>query len=144
MARRVLVIEDEENILLSLQFVLERAGYQVHSARTGQEGLCAIRRDRPDLVILDLMLPDISGYEVCQQARRDPSLAAMPILVLTARAQEAEREKGLDVGATEYVTKPFRVSDLLARVSRLLDSPRSDVRSPGSGVRGLEPGGSGS
>ncbi len=135
MARRVLVIEDEENILLSLQFVLERAGYQVHSARTGQEGLCAIRRDRPDLVILDLMLPDISGYEVCQQARRDPSLAAMPILVLTARAQEAEREKGLDVGATEYVTKPFRVSDLLGRVRRLLDGPTSEARSPESGAR---------
>ena len=120
MAKRVLVVEDEANIMLSLVFVLEREGYEVRSATTGRDGLAEMRRQPPDLVILDLMLPDVSGYEVCQQARRDPALAETPILVLTARAQEAERQKGLDVGATEYVTKPFRVADLLGRVARLV------------------------
>jgi len=119
-AKRILVIEDEANILLSLVFVLEREGYTVRTATTGQEGLAALRAERPDLVILDLMLPDISGYDLCQQLRRDPAFAAVPILMLTARAQEAERHKGLAVGATDYVTKPFRVADLLARVARLV------------------------
>ena len=118
--RRVLVIEDDANILLSLEFVLEREGYEVRSATSGSEGLAAMRRDRPDLVILDLMLPDLSGYEVCQQARREPELADTPILVLTARAQDAERQKGLQSGASEYVTKPFRVADLVDRVDRLV------------------------
>ena len=121
----MLVIEDEANILLSLVFVLEREGYAVRTATTGREGLAALREERPDLVVLDLMLPDVDGYELCQQARQDPALATTPILMLTARAQEAERRKGLDVGATEYVTKPFRVADLLGRVARLLaDEPR--------------------
>ena len=114
------MIEDDANILLSLEFVLEREGYDVRSATSGREGLAAMRRDRPDLVILDLMLPDLSGYEVCQQARHEPELAETPILVLTARAQEAERQKGLQIGATEYVTKPFRVANLVGRVARLV------------------------
>lgn len=123
MAKRVLIIEDEANILLSLVFVLEQEGYEVRSATTGRDGLAEMTRERPDLVILDLMLPDVSGYEVCQQARRDPTLADTPILVLTARAQEAERQRGLAVGATEYLTKPFRVADLRERVAHLLSSP---------------------
>ena len=120
--RRVLVIEDEANILLSLRFVLEQAGYEVRAVTTGSEGLDELRQQRPDLLILDLMLPDFSGYEVCQQVRADAQLADLPILMLTARAQQAERHKGLEVGATEYVTKPFRVADLLARVGRLTGS----------------------
>ena len=123
--KRVLVIEDEKNILLSLVFLLEREGYEVRSATTGGDGLAEMRRQRPDLVILDLMLPDLSGYEVCQEARRTPDLAETPIIVLTARAQEAERHKGLEVGATEYVTKPFRVADLLSRVARLAAPERT-------------------
>jgi DNA-binding response OmpR family regulator len=123
MAKRVLIVEDEANILLSLVFVLEQEGYEVRSATTGRDGLAEMTRERPDLVILDLMLPDVSGYEVCQQARRDPALADTPILVLTARAQEAERQKGLAVGATEYLTKPFRVAELRERVAHLLSSP---------------------
>ena len=130
--KNVLVVEDEANILLSLTFVLEREGYDVRSATTGQDGLALMERARPDLVILDLMLPDISGYEVCRRARRDPRLAATPILVLTARAQEAERQRGLEMGATEYVTKPFRVADLLARVARLLEGQASEVQGPKS------------
>ena len=123
MAKRVLIVEDEANILLSLVFVLEQEGYEVRSATTGRDGLAEMTRERPDLVILDLMLPDVSGYEVCQQARRDPALADTPILVLTARAQEAERQRGLAVGATEYLTKPFRVAELRDRVAHLLSSP---------------------
>jgi DNA-binding response OmpR family regulator len=135
-AKRVLVIEDEENIMLSLTFVLEREGYEVSSARTGQEGLVQMRQKRPDLIILDLMLPDVSGYQVCEEARRDPGLADTPILVLTARAQEVERQKGIDVGATEYLTKPFRVAHLLARVASHLDGPQAAQRlpMPGSGA----------
>jgi DNA-binding response OmpR family regulator len=122
-AKRILIVEDEANILLSLVFVLEQEGYEVRSATTGRDGLAEMTRERPDLVILDLMLPDVSGYEVCQQARRDPALADTPILVLTARAQEAERQKGLAVGATEYLTKPFRVAELRGRVAHLLSGP---------------------
>jgi len=118
--KRVLVIEDEANILMSLVFVLEREGYDVRSATTGRDGLAEMTREPPDLVILDLMLPDLSGYDVCEHARRDPALAGTPILVLTARAQEAERQRGLAVGATEYLTKPFRVADLRERVAHLL------------------------
>jgi DNA-binding response OmpR family regulator len=117
---RVLVVEDEANILLSLRFVLERAGYEVTTATSGRDGLAEIRRLRPDLVILDLMLPDVSGYQVCSDVRADPALADTPILVLTARAQQAEIRKGLDVGATDYLTKPFRVADLLKRVGSLV------------------------
>jgi DNA-binding response OmpR family regulator len=125
--KSVLVVEDEANILLSLTFVLEREGYEVRSATTGQEGLARMRQEQPDLIILDLMLPDISGYEVCREARGDPRLEQTPILVLTARAQEAERQRGMEMGATEYVTKPFRVADLLARVARLLEHHRSTI-----------------
>jgi DNA-binding response OmpR family regulator len=128
--RRILVIEDEANILLSLRFVLERAGYDVEVATTGQDGLAQLRQDHPDLVILDLMLPDVSGYEVCQQVRADDQLADLPILMLTARAQQTERYKGIEVGATEYVTKPFRFSDLLERVERL--AGRGDSQASGA------------
>ena len=123
-AQQVLVIEDEANILLSLRFVLEQAGYEVRTAASGREGLAELQRQRPDLLILDLMLPDVSGYELCQQVRADQELADIPVLVLTARAQQTERLKGIEVGATEYVTKPFRVSDLLGRVARLVEAGR--------------------
>jgi DNA-binding response OmpR family regulator len=129
-AKRVLVIEDDANILLSLTFILEREGYVVSAARTGADGLAQMREDRPDLIILDLMLPDISGYRVCEEARRDPNLADTPILVLTARAQEVERQKGIDVGATEYLTKPFRVAQLLTRVASHLDGKSGTSRPP--------------
>jgi DNA-binding response OmpR family regulator len=131
--KRVLVVEDEANILLSLRFILERQGYRVSSAMTGRDGLEQMQREPPDLVILDLMLPDVSGYTVCQQARRDPRLARTPILVLTARAQDAERRKGLELGATDYVTKPFRVAELLTRVASLLGSRESRIASHESG-----------
>ena len=123
-AHRVLVVEDEANILLSLRFVLEQAGYEVRTATSGREGLAELRREQPDLLILDLMLPDVSGYELCQQVRADRELADIPILVLTARAQQIEQLKGIEVGATEYVTKPFRVGDLLGRVARLVEAGR--------------------
>jgi DNA-binding response OmpR family regulator len=137
--KRVLVVEDEANILLSLRFILERQGYQVRSAMTGREGLEQMQREPPDLVILDLMLPDVSGYTVCQQARRDPRLARTPILVLTARAQDAERRKGLELGATDYVTKPFRVAELLTRVAGLLGSRESRVTGHESGTSDPRP-----
>ncbi len=120
--KRVLVIEDDANILLSLEFVLEREGYEVRTATSGRHGLATMRRDRPDLVILDLMLPDLSGYEVCERARGEPELAKTPILILTARAQDAERQNGLQSGASEYLTKPFRVSDLIHRVAQLVQA----------------------
>jgi DNA-binding response OmpR family regulator len=126
MAGRVLVIDDEANIVLSLVFVLEHEGYDVRSATTGRDGLAEMQRARPDVVILDVMLPDIDGYEVCRQARSQPRLADVPILLLTARAQQAEQATGLAAGATEYVTKPFRVSELIERVARLA-SPGSRI-----------------
>lgn len=120
----MLVIEDDANILLSLKFVLNREGYAVRTATSGRQGLDAMRSDPPNLVILDLMLPDLSGYEVCEQARSDPGLARTPILILTARAQDTERLQGLQSGASEYLTKPFRVADLIHRIAQLLEPPQ--------------------
>ena len=115
---RVLVVEDDAAILRGLADNLGGEGYQVRTARTGGEGIRIIRDERPDLVVLDLMLPGLSGLEVCRRVRREG--IHTPILVLTARADEVDRVTGLDLGADDYVTKPFSVSELLARVRALL------------------------
>ncbi len=116
-ARRVLVVEDEETIRRTLRYNLEREGYTVHDAGTGTEALAQARRHRPDLVILDLMLPELSGLEVCRVLRQEMST---PILMLTAKSSETDTVVGLQIGADDYVTKPFSLPELLARVSALL------------------------
>ena len=113
MVATVLVVEDEANIATAIRFNLEREGFDVHTAEDGEQALESAGRLRPDLVILDLMLPLLNGTEVLRRLRRDSDV---PVLVLTARSSEADRVRGLDLGADDYITKPFSVAELLARV----------------------------
>ena len=116
--QRILVIEDEKDMARGLKDILEFEGYEVATAETGKEGLQAIGRSEPDCIILDLMLPDVEGYEVCEQIRHRK--LNTPILMLTAKAQEYDKIRGFKVGADDYLTKPFSVGELLARVMALL------------------------
>lgn len=113
----VLVVEDEDNLLEALKYNLVREGYQVHTARDGDEGLAAARSSRPDLVILDVMLPRLDGFELCRILRRETNV---PIMILTAKGEEIDRVVGLELGADDYVTKPFSMRELLVRVRNML------------------------
>jgi DNA-binding response OmpR family regulator len=117
MAERVLVVEDDANLLEALKYSLGREGYDVLTAADGETALNAARREKPDLLVLDLMLPKLSGLEVCRILRREMTV---PILILTARAEEIDKIVGLEVGADDYVTKPFSLRELLARVRAML------------------------
>lgn len=115
--KTILIIEDEPHIALGLKDALEFEGFRVTVARTGKEGVALARADRPHAVLLDLMLPDVNGYQVCEDLRRHD--AFVPIIMLTARSQEADKIRGLDAGADDYVTKPFSVGELVARIRAL-------------------------
>ena len=117
---RVLIVDDEPNIVLSLQFLLSREGYEIDVARDGESALELAARNPPDVGVLDLMLPGLDGYEVCRRLRASPATAAAKIVVVTARAREAERVRGLEEGADAYVTKPFSTRELIATVGRFL------------------------
>ncbi|HEX5141361.1 MAG TPA: response regulator transcription factor, partial [Dehalococcoidia bacterium] len=116
-ARTVLVVDDEPTLVTTLRYNLEREGYRVLAASDGDKAISLARSERPDLVILDLMLPAVDGLEVCRILRRDSNL---PILMLTARAGEVDKVVGLEIGADDYVTKPFSTRELMARVRALL------------------------
>jgi len=120
MAERILVIDDEPDLLELVRFHLVREGFAVEVAATGREGLQAIRRWSPSLVVLDLMLPDLSGTELCRRVRSDARLAALPIIMLTARSEEVDRVVGFELGADDYVTKPFSPRELTLRVQAVL------------------------
>lgn len=120
MPKTILIADDEPNIVISLEYLLEQAGYRVLVARDGQEALDAIGRDVPDLVLLDVMLPRVSGFDVCQRVRTHRDWAHMRILILSAKGREVEVAKGLALGADAYVTKPFATRELLAQVRALL------------------------
>ena len=120
MTHRILIADDEPNILISLEYLMQREGFTVSLARDGQEALDAILRDPPDLVLLDVMMPRKTGLEVCQAVRADPRLNSVRILMLTAKGRETDVAKGLALGASAYVTKPFSTKDLVARVRALL------------------------
>lgn len=120
MTRSLLIVDDEPNILLSLQIFMRKAGFEVRTANTGEEALAEIARQPPDLVLLDVMMPGIDGFEVCQTIRADPKLAGVRIIFVTAKARAIEREKGLALGADDYVVKPFQMQDLLARIDAAL------------------------
>jgi two-component system phosphate regulon response regulator PhoB len=117
---RILIVEDEEALALLLRYNLEAAGYHVETVGRGDEAEVRLRESNPDLLILDWMLPGISGIELCRQLRARPQTRALPIIILTARGEESERVRGLATGADDYVVKPFSVPELLARVSALL------------------------
>jgi len=118
--KRVLLIEDDRDIVELVRYNLEREGFQVASATDGATGLAQIRKAPPDILLLDLMLPKLSGLDICKEIRRDASLNRLPILMLTARGEEADRVVGLEMGADDYVTKPFSPRELGARVKALL------------------------
>jgi two-component system phosphate regulon response regulator PhoB len=119
-APAVLIVDDEAPILALLRYNLEKAGYRVLEAVDGEEALTVAREERPDLMILDWMLPSLSGIEVCRQVRRDGELGNTPIIMLTARGEEQDRVRGLEVGADDYVPKPFSPAELLARIRAVM------------------------
>jgi len=116
MSKTVLIADDEENIVISLEYLLQRDGYDVHVARDGEEALEAIVRAAPDLVLLDVMLPRVSGFDVCQKIRENPAWRAMRVIMLTAKGRDVEMNKGYALGADAYITKPFSTKDLLAQI----------------------------
>lgn len=125
MATKILIADDEPNILISLEFLMKREGYEVHLARDGQEALDALRRERPALVLLDVMMPRKSGFDVCQELRADSdeSLRTTRVLMLTAKGRETDIAKGLALGADAYMTKPFSTRELVGKVAELLGAP---------------------
>jgi two-component system phosphate regulon response regulator PhoB len=120
----VLVVEDEHALVTLLRYNFEAAGYEVATALDGEEALLAISERRPDIIVLDWMLPSISGLEVCRQIRRKPETRDVPVIMLTARGEETDRVRGLDSGADDYVTKPFSPTELVARVRAVLRRSR--------------------
>ncbi len=120
MPASILVVDDEPNIVLSLEFIMQNEGYDVTIAKDGEEALQAIKEKVPDLVLLDIMMPAMSGYEVCQRIRANPEWKNIRIVMLTAKGREVDREKGMAMGADDYITKPFAARDLMARVKKIL------------------------
>lgn len=118
--KRVLVVEDEDNIAIALDHVMNAEGYDRDRVANGGEAMARIRATHPDLVVLDVMLPEVSGYEICQDVRQDPTLADVKILMMTARGSAMERRKGLAMGADGFILKPFELKELRAEVRRLL------------------------
>lgn len=121
MTHKVLIVDDEPNIVISLEFLMDQAGYAVAVARTGEEALAQIRDFLPDVVLLDVMLPGINGFDILQRVRQNPAWQQVAIIMLTAKGRDVEVAKGLALGATAYITKPFSTRDLLAEVRRCLN-----------------------
>jgi len=128
--KRILLIEDDRDIVELVRYNLANEGFQVNAALDGASGLSALKKTPPDLLLLDLMLPKISGLEICREVRKDESLNRLPILMLTARGDEADRVVGLEMGADDYVTKPFSPRELIARVKALLRRAEPPAESP--------------
>lgn len=120
MANKILVVDDEPNIVLSLEFLMKQAGFQVQTAADGEAALAALAIEQPDLILLDVMMPRKTGYEVCQAIRANPDWKDVRIIMLTAKGREVEREKGLALGADDYITKPFSTQEVVERVRELL------------------------
>ena len=142
MASRVLIVEDERDIRDLVLFHLEREGFQVSSASSGEEALRQVRHASPDLVLLDLMLPAMGGLEVCRKLRQDPATVALPIVMLTAKGDEVDRVLGLELGADNYIVKPFSPKELLARVRAVLRraKPAPGAAAIAMGALAIDPG----
>lgn len=117
----ILVVDDEPNIVLALEFLLKQTGFRVRTVSNGEAALAAIAQELPDLVLLDVMIPGRDGYAVCQEIRSNPAWRDIRIIILTAKGRDIQWEKGLSLGADEYVTKPFSMRELVERVRRMLD-----------------------
>jgi DNA-binding response OmpR family regulator len=120
MAHRILIADDEPHIVLALEFLMKKEGYEVQTAVDGESALHAVKKSRPDLILLDIMMPNFDGYEVCQRIRSDPSMKDVVIIMLTAKGREVEREKGLALGADFYITKPFSTQEVVQKVREVL------------------------
>ena len=121
MSASILVADDEPNIVLSLEFLLKQAGFRVRTVSDGEAALAAIAQEPPDLLLLDVMIPGRDGYAVCQEIRGNPAWRDLRIIMLTAKGGEVQREKGLSLGADDYVTKPFSTRELIEQIRRMLD-----------------------
>jgi len=125
----ILIVEDESDVVDLLRYNLHRAGFNVLIANTGAEGLEAARKNRPDVIVLDIMLPGMNGYNVCNALKKDPETESIPVLMLTAKSEPHERVKGLELGADDYVTKPFSPRELVLRVQALVRRLKASVKS---------------
>ncbi|MGB7502414.1 MAG: response regulator [Azonexus sp.] len=120
MVHKILIVDDEPNIVISLEFLLKKEGFEVAVANDGEEALARVASFNPDLILLDVMMPKKSGFEVCEALRADPNRAGLQIVMLTAKGRDTEVAKGLALGADAYVTKPFSTKDLVAKVKDML------------------------
>jgi two-component system alkaline phosphatase synthesis response regulator PhoP len=138
MPKKILIIEDEKDILELLQVYLKREGYDVHIAKDGEAGLRKASRERYDLILLDLMLPQVDGLEICRNLRSHPQTSQVPIIMITAKTEESDRIVGLEMGADDYITKPFSPREVLARIKaifRRLEKPKArEVRHEYAGI----------
>lgn len=117
---RILIVDDEPNIVFALDLLMKKEGFEVHTADDGEKAFQAVSEFRPDLVLLDIMMPKMDGYEVCQRIRSDASLKDVRIIMLTAKGREVEKEKGLALGVDSYITKPFSTREVVLKVKELL------------------------
>lgn len=129
MGQKVLIVDDEANIVISLEFLMEQAGYVVAIARNGDEALTLLADFQPDLILLDVMLPGVNGFDLCQRIRQTPQWQGMKIIMLTAKGRDVEITKGLALGANAYITKPFSTKTLLAEVQQQLNTNHAPLPS---------------
>ena len=127
---KILIIEDEKDIVKMLDYNLKKEGFRALSANNGEDGLDMARKENPDLVLLDLMLPEMDGLDVCKAIKNDTKTAHIPIIILTAKAQEADKVVGLELGADDYVTKPFSPRELIARIKAVLRRAKEKSKLP--------------
>ena len=120
MGKKILIADDEPNIVVSLEFLMKQKGYIVRVVNNGEDALHAVGEFGPDLILLDVMMPRLSGYDVCQKVRENPAWAGIRIVMLSAKGRDVEVNKGMAVGADAYVTKPFSTKDLIAQVAQML------------------------
>lgn len=125
MAKSILVVDDEPNILLSLEFLMQQEGYEVRTATNGDEAMMAVGEKQPDLILLDIMMPKLDGFEVCQKIRSNPKWKDIRIVMLTAKGREVDQEKGLALGADDYIIKPFGTKQLVKKVKTVLGEDSS-------------------
>ncbi|MFA5350001.1 MAG: response regulator, partial [Candidatus Omnitrophota bacterium] len=130
MKEKILIVEDEKDIIKMLEYNLKKEGFKVIAARDGEDALDLALREYPDLILLDLMLPGIDGLEVCRTLRKDTKTAPIPIIMLTAKSQESDKVVGLELGADDYITKPFSPRELIARIKAVLRRAAEKEKTP--------------
>jgi len=130
MSKKILIADDEPNIVAAIEFLLKQRGHDVYTATDGAEALSIVERVVPDLVLLDVMMPQASGYEVCQNIRRRPEWRHIKVIMLSAKGRDSEVVRGLTLGADFYVTKPFSTRDLMSRIEGLLEPPAAREPAP--------------